>query len=373
MQNPLSSATHYIATLAVRFWQQEGTLQTYLDFLLSEIDPMFSRKRNVAEVIRIINETTDTKTFILRPSSRWQGFDAGQYINVETEINGVMIRRNYSISCAPTLFREQQLISITVKKMDGGRVSTHLHERLVVGDTLTIGHANGDFILNQSISNYSSVKPLFIAAGSGITPVISMINKIKEDMPEQSVSLIYYVNNPQALIFESQLQTLSKSMPNFSFYPHFTESEGYITSQQLRFDCPDIAERTLYLCGPPAFMKSASAHSLDLGLAPERIYQESFGVPVQANQQSGTSGQVRFLNSGKHIESNGEKTLLELAESAGLNPKYGCRSGICHECKCIKSAGQVLNKLTGELTPDDQAHIQACISIPVGDLSIESL
>lgn len=373
MQNPLSSATHYIAALAARFWQQEGTLQTYLDFLLSEIDPMLSLKQNVAEIVHVINETTDTKTFVLRPSSRWQGFDAGQYINVETEINGVLVRRNYSISCAPILFREQQLISITVKKLDGGRVSTHLHERLCVGELLTISQASGDFRLNPSTPNNRSVKPLFIAAGSGITPIISMINKIKEDTPEQPVSLIYYVNNPQALIFESQLQALSKSMPNFSFYPHFTESEGYITSQQLRFDCPDIAERTLYLCGPQEFMKSASEQSINLGLAPERVYQESFGIPVQTSLQAGTSGQVRFLRSGKHIESNGKKTLLELAESAGLKPKYGCRSGICHECKCSKGTGQVLNTLTGELTPDDQTHIQACISIPVGDLSIESL
>ncbi|MFD2231083.1 ferredoxin reductase [Alkalimarinus sediminis] len=373
MQNPLSNATQYITTLAIRFWQQEGTLQTYLDFLLSEIDPMLSRKRNVAEVIQIIDETADTKTFVLRPSSRWQGFVAGQYINVETEINGVMIRRNYSISCAPKLFREQQLISITVKKIEGGRASTHLHERLIVGDTLTIGLASGDFTLQQPISTQPPAKPLFIAAGSGITPIMSMIKQIKEETPEQSISLIYYVNNPQALIFESQLQTLSKSMPNFSFYPHFTESEGYITSQQLQLDCPDIAERTLYLCGPQGFMKSASAHCLDLGLAPERMHQESFGSYVPANFQPGTAGQIRFLNSGKYIESNGKKTVLELAESAGLNPKYGCRSGICHECKCTKSTGQVLNRLTGELIPDDQTHIQACISIPVGDLSIESL
>ena len=88
---------------------------------------MFSIKHNAAEVIQVINETADTKTFILRPSSRWLGFKAGQYINIQVEINGVTIRRNYSISSAPKTFKEKQLISISVKKIDGGRVSTHLH------------------------------------------------------------------------------------------------------------------------------------------------------------------------------------------------------------------------------------------------------
>ena len=373
MQNPLSSATQYLATLAVRFWQQEGTLQTYLDFLLSEIDPMFSIKHNAAEVIQVINETADTKTFILRPSSRWLGFKAGQYINIQVEINGVTIRRNYSISSAPKTFKEKQLISITVKKIDGGRVSTHLHERLAVGDVITIGSATGDFLLDHSMSLGPDSAPLFIAAGSGITPVISMINKLKDEDFEQPLTLIYYSNNPKSFIFEKQLQSLAASMPNFLLIPHFTESEGYITSQQLLLDAPDIAKQAIYLCGPHEFMKSVKAHCEELDVAPEKVLQESFGVQLKTSHTSKASGQISFLKSGKNVQSSGDKTLLELAESAGLNPKYGCRSGICHECKCSKTTGQVLNTLTGELTPEDQTHIQACISIPVGDISIDSL
>ncbi|UZE96784.1 ferredoxin reductase [Alkalimarinus alittae] len=373
MQNPLSSASHYMTALAARFWQQEGTLQTYFDFLLTEIDPMFSIKRNAAEVTKIVNETADTKTFILRPSSRWSGFKAGQYINVEVEINGVTLRRNYSLSNAPMIFKEQQLVSITVKKVDGGRVSTHLHERLKVGDILTIGNAAGDFTLNHSTTVSPTANPLFIAAGSGITPVLSMLNEIKEENHQQPITLIYYSNNVPSLIFEKQLHALASSMPNLSFFPHFTESEGYITAQQLLLDCPDISARAIYLCGPHEFMESVKTQSNDLGVAAKNILQESFGVPVLSNIKSSTKGQVSFLNSGKSIASNGDKTLLELAESAGLKPKYGCRSGICHECKCTKNTGRALNKLTGELIPSDQTHIQACISIPVGDLSIDNL
>ncbi|WP_250655241.1 ferredoxin reductase [Alkalimarinus coralli] len=373
MQNPLANATQYITALATRFWQQNGALQTYLDFLLSEVDPMLSLQRYMAEVTRIIDETDDTKTFVLRPSSRWQGFQAGQYINIATEINGVTLRRNYSISSSPDAFKQHQLISITVKKIPGGRVSTHLHNHLNIGDTLAISPASGSFTLVKRENKKQSDKPLFIAAGSGITPVMSMLLNVKETSPAQDAALIYYVNSPQSLIFEAQLKALTGSLPNVSFIPHFTESEGYITSQQLQHDCPDLAERTIYLCGPQPFMESVTSHAKELGVADGRIHLESFGASSPVTRQSGTKGQVSFLNSGKSIQSQGDKTLLELAESAGLNPKYGCRSGICHECKCSKSSGQVLNTLTGELTPDDQTQIQACISIPVGDISIDSL
>lgn len=373
MHAPLTNVSQYMAAFASKIWHQDGSLQTYLDFLLTEIDPMFSLKRNAAEVINIITETADTKTFILRPSSRWLGFNPGQYINIEVEINGVTIRRNYSISSAPKMFNEQQLISITVKKIDGGRVSTHLHERLAVGDIITIGDAGGDFTLDHSTTISPDAYPLFIAAGSGITPVMSMLNKLKDDGFSAPITLIYYSNNAQSVIFDQSLKALATSMPNVSINPHFSESEGYISEQQLLLDCPNIAKRAIYLCGPQAFMASVQSHCQQIGVPTNNILQESFGVPIHSNLKSSTKGQVNFLRSGKHIQSNGDKTLLELAEAAGLKPKYGCRSGICHECKCTKNTGRVLNKLTGELTPIDQTHVQTCISIPVGDVSIENL
>ena len=72
------------------------------------------------------------------------------------------------------------------------------------------------------------------------------------------------------------------------------------------------------------------------------------------------------------LTATGEKTLLELAEQAGLKPKFGCRIGVCHECKCTKASGRVMNTLSGELVSEEQTQIQACISIPVGDVEIEN-
>jgi ferredoxin len=120
-----------------------------------------------------------------------------------------------------------------------------------------------------------------------------------------------------------------------------------------------------------------------LGAKPSHIKRELFGLPrtdavevakdgSETVEQSATSGLVSFSVSGEVVESSGSKSLLELAEDAGLNPKYGCRAGICHECKCQKTSGRVMNMMTGKIIPDEQDQIQACISAPIGDLTVST-
>lgn len=370
----ISYAAHYLSLMTRNFWQQEGTLQHYLDFILCEIDPMLSRRRTPAEVIRVTNETADTKTFTLRPSGRWGGFKAGQYIRVETDINGIRIRRNYSISSSPQHFKHNRLIDITVKRVAEGLASNYLHDHVGPGEILHIGEACGEFVNESTAAN-----PLYIAAGSGITPIMSMIIQGLEEPTEHATTLIYSVRTAQDVIFAKQLTALANKDPRLTFITHFSATTGHITPQTLAEYCPDLLEREIYLCGPQPFMDTAKAALKDHGVAADAIKTESFGLAMSTahltndtNTNINTNGQVHFLASGKTIQATGDKTLLELAESAGLSPKFGCRSGVCHECKCSRADGKVLNKLTGELIPDEQQQIQACISIPVGELSVNN-
>ena len=366
-----------LQTFAKRFWQHNGQLQNYIDFILCEIDPLFSRQRIGAEVLEIINETEDTKTLMLRPAARWEGFKPGQYISVELEINGVRMRRNYSVSSAPKLFRENHIFSITVKEVEGGAVSTYLNNNAHTDDVVYVSEARGRFLMGdlQRINTASPLSGvLFIAAGSGITPIMSMIEQIKEHKPDTVFTLIYYTQNQAQQIFSKALNELKDVLPNFSFIPRFTKSEGRITKAQLKADCPDITTRNIYLCGPEDFMSATKEYAFDLGVAEEALTCESFGAsPLTKTYSTGQTGVVSFTQSGNSIQSTGQNTLLELAELAGLNPKYGCRNGLCFECKCNKSEGRVMNSLTGELVPQDQPQIQACISVPVGDVSISNL
>ena len=403
----LDQIRHLLPSPSSIFRQDLGGLQQNLDFILGEIDPGFRFRQHTAEVRDIIQETPTTRTFVLKPSIFWKGFVPGQYIPVQLEIDGIWVQRFYSISSSLQTFRHQGLISITVKRQNAGRLSPQLHQQWHRGSVVRIGTATGQFVLASDSASANSAtvstntsapspqralrlntaptsKLLMIAAGSGITPILSMLESLAEAYESEpggmpSVVMIYHVRNAQEIVAAARLEALTTTIPGFTLRIHQSDREGRVTPEQLQRDCPDLAERQLYLCGPEGFMDSVIAFAMSLGAARSALKLESFGSarsissPQQAtdnvNDQDPTS-RIRFARSGTEISSSGQHTLLELAELAGLQPKYGCRAGICRECTCSTSGGRVMNRLTGELMPEEQQQVQACISIPLGDLAV---
>ncbi len=381
------------------FWQRDGELQRNLDLILGAIDSSWRFRQLTAEVIDIIQETPNTRSFILRPGAFWQGFVAGQYIPVYLEIDGVLVRRFYSLSSSEQTFEHQGLIGITVREHEQGRLSPQLHRQLYKGSVVRIGQACGQFVLPDYSASLGSdqtlpQKLLMIAAGSGITPMLSMLQSLAGNLPPgfdnctdkiPSVTLIYYVRTEQDVIAMQRLATLKSTMPGLTVRIHLTSTEGRVSVSQLQNDCLDISSRCLYLCGPEGFMDTVVAHVQALGMERSAIRLESFGAGSVTKSAISTdalaamkegrqeaSGVVRFTRSGTEALSAGQNTLLELAELAGLKPKHGCRAGICHECTCSTSGGRVVNRLTGELVPEEQQQVQACISIPLGDLAVSN-
>lgn len=348
----------------------------YLDLILCDIDPLFSQQRIGAEIVNVIQETKDTTTLVLKPNKRWKGFQPGQYILIDLEIDGVRTRRNYSISSSPLLFNNQGTFSITVKAVPGGKASGYINQSCQTKDVIYISDAKGDFTLNKFKFKSEidlALTPLFIAAGSGITPIMSMIESLLESQYEQDIRLVYYVNTPEDVIFEKRLRQLASTIPTFHFISHYSDQEGFITKEVLEKDCGDLSHKQIFICGPQVFMDSVQAIAKDCGLEQDALQLEQFGSPTQSTFKSEKSGQVQFQQAGKSIPSNGDKSLLELAEQAGLQPKFGCRNGICCECKCERPEGALLNRQTGQAIPEDQSHIQTCLTIPVGDVLMHNL
>jgi ferredoxin-NADP reductase len=365
------------ATKKTPFFSKLNLFNNYLDLILCDIDPIFSQQRIGAEIVKIIQETKDTTTLVLKANIRWKGFLPGQYISIELDINGVRMQRNYSISSSPQLFKDKGIFSITVKSIAGGKVSAYINQHTQTKDVIYISDAKGDFTLSPfkfKSELDATLTPLFIAAGSGITPIMSMIENLLDSQYERDISLVYYVNTPEDVIFEDRLSRLAGSFPQFHFIPHFSDQEGFITKDVLENDCSgDLCNKQVFICGPQVFMDSVQSIAKNCGIEQDSIQLEQFGSATNTSFKSEKSGQVKFERSGKSIPSNGDKSLLELAELAGLAPKYGCRSGICCECKCQRPEGTLLHKQTGQLIPEDQSHIQTCISMPVGDVSLHHL
>lgn len=348
------------------FWQRSGYLQTHLDFLLREISPGLALKSQYARIVSITRETDDCKSYVLKLPKRWQGFTPGMYLPVAVLINGAWIKRTYSISSTPTQFQRNRTVTITVKKVAGGLVSNWLFDHARPGLWLQVGDAAGSFTLEQG----SRDKVLLLAAGSGITPMFAMLQAEAECQSKRHIKLMYYCHQREDAIFAAQLALLNTTHPDLELLTIPTSEQGRIDSRHLQRYCPDLGLRDVLICGPAGFMETAGELLTAAGVPEQRIFKESFGVRRDPALVKGQKSELSFVRSTVRIEGDGSKTVLELAEQAGLKPKHGCRGGLCHECTCTKLSGQVVDIRNGKSSRLDQEEIQICISVPQGPVEI---
>jgi ferredoxin-NADP reductase len=176
-----------------------------LEFWLGEVNARWSVRETRARVVTVVNETRDVKTFVLRPNAGWRGHRAGQYATVEVEIAGVRVRRCYSMSSAPA----DPLVSFTVKRAQGGKVSRWLHDRVRAGDVLRLGPASGDFVLPEP----APARLLLLSGGSGITPVMSILRDLAARGAVGDVVMLHYARSRADVIFGRELASLAASHP----------------------------------------------------------------------------------------------------------------------------------------------------------------
>lgn len=342
-------------------------LDRQAEFWMAELDPVRSLTEIRARVVEVVEETEDTKTFVLRPNAAWQGHRAGQYTSVEVEVNGVRVRRCYSISSAPG----EALVSITVKCVPGGRVSTWLHAHTRSGDILRLGAATGDFVLPAA----TPAKLLFLSGGSGITPVMSMLRDLAARDAIQDVVFVHHARTRADVIFGEELAELDARHAGLRLVLCLDDEpmapRGF---EEARFAklVPDFAERSTFLCGPGPLMDRAEELWESVGAA-NSLARESFAPALMpAPLVSSARGvQVRLARSDRDVVAKGKGTLLEQLERAGERPANACRIGICHTCKCRKQSGTVQNLVTGEVSSEPDQEIQLCISVPRSDLELD--
>lgn len=336
----------------------------YLDPLLGAIDPMLVRSIIPARVVAVHDEARDTKTFVLRPARHWRGFKPGQHLPVTVEVNGSRQTRTFSISSGPKSWKQDGCISLTIKRLPGGLVTNWMHDSMQAGDMLSVGEAFGDFLLP------ANPRPLlYIAGGSGITPVLSQLAALEQADYQAAVTLKYYVRSEADIIGASQLYSLSKRWKHFELQIHITDSGDLLCARHLP-DSTTLASAHCYLCGPRGLMDLASDLLVQANVAESQISTTFFSAPQATLDTDELGGVVAFSKSGKSASSNGEASLLEVAESAGLKPKHGCRMGVCHQCSCTKREGTVVNRLTGKASGPGEEIIQLCISVARGPVDV---
>lgn len=333
---------------------------------LELVNPLWNKHVLMARVEAVWDDTADTRTLTLRPGRDWRSHRAGQYVRLGVPIDGKRHTRTYSISSAPA--RSDGCITVTVKAVTGGRVSQHLARSVKVGAYLPLGEPQGEFVLPDSMP----VHPLFITAGSGITPVMSMLRSYVleyEVMPD--VAHMHYAPHALDVIFGQELSRLEASQPHYRLARHYTRDGGdvHFSAAQLEADCPDWREREVWACGPAALLDAVEAHWAGAGLS-RQLHVERFHAKLADAPSQATEGRVTFAASGVEAHSDGATPLLLVAEEAGLNPPHGCRMGICHGCNTTLVRGCVRDTRNGALIGEAGDTVQLCVCAAVGDVEL---
>lgn len=320
-----------------------------------------------AEIVVVRRQTADSVTLTLRPSEGWDGFRAGQFIRLTVEIAGALETRCYSLACGE---QTEERLEITAKAHPAGRVSRYLNEHARPGVVVGMSAADGDFALPRERPE----RLLLISSGSGITPVMSMLRTLCAEGHAGTVTFLHYARSAEDVIYRRELAAIAARHPNMRLELAYTREPaggrlaGHISREHLRRVVGDHRQAQTYACGAPGLLAWVRDAWAEDGIE-QLLHVESFLPPSFTVDGDGANGSVGFARSGQRIPSDGG-LLLEQAERAGLCPEFGCRMGICRICTARKTAGNVRNVLSGEVSGAGEEDIQICVSAPVGDVEL---
>ncbi|HXI02535.1 MAG TPA: hybrid-cluster NAD(P)-dependent oxidoreductase, partial [Candidatus Saccharimonadales bacterium] len=379
--------------------------------------PVWTGGEMVVRVADIVSETRDVKTYrMVGLTPTLFSYMPGQFITLNLEIDGKSVKRSYSLSSTPS---RPHTIEITVKRVEGGLVSNWLADNVKLGDTLKITGPAGKF----SCFEFPSQKMLFIAAGSGVTPVMSMSRWIADTAAD--VDVVYFICNRscQDIIFRKELDILATRNRSFrgmmTITSGLTGNESWMgftgrpTRQMLEMTCPDFMERHVFLCGPGPYMDAVKELLRDMDFPMANLHTESFGKagkpkrvatgtvpPPEAASpasmivdaavvQKALSGpapapveaaapvvgfEVVFASSGKVVLADAKDGILDIAEMNGVDIDYACRTGSCGTCKVHCKSGTVEMEDDSGLTPEEKKEgwILTCVGYPRSRVELDA-
>ena len=391
--------------------------------------------------VQVIHETDDVKTFRLAadPPVLFT-HNPGQFITLELDIQGERVRRPYSIASPPS---RPHLLEITIKRTPlidapespSGLVSNWLHDHMTVGKVAKlIGGPMGKF----TCSDKPAQKLMLISAGSGITPMLSIMRWLYDTADERDLVFFHSAPSPRDIILRQELEFMASRQPNFRLALTVTRPEpdqawigltGRLTPSLLMNLAPDFKQRDVYVCGPDGFMQAVKKLFLDLAFPMENYYEESFGASTGVKNRLSSAGQaaavplvnsspnglengvvarkasvpavnsfrnspgnimgeasglmtppakltssslqsaILFAQSNQEIHCQAEKSILDVAEQAGINMRSGCRQGICGTCKTRKLEGEVRYEAEPEILDQNEREagfILTCVAFADG-------
>ena len=319
-------------------------------------------------LVQTEQQTHDTKTLrfqILDERSLYA--KPGQFLTFQWTVEGKRVLRSYTISSSPI---HDEYIEITPKRMENGCVSVFLNGQAKPGLTVDASGPYGRFYFDETL--HRSI--VLIAAGSGITPMISMLRYVDDLKLTTQVRLLYCVRTATDIIFQTELAKLAASLPNFKYEvclsrpdPTWNGQSGRLSGEFVSRHLIDLDTPTFFLCGPEGFMNNARQILARLGVSQDRILQESFGESKGSAEphvwEARPVETVAFMRSEKFCKGSAGNTLLEVAEANGVQIPYGCRQGLCGTCATRVLSGTVRMDTEDGLTAEQKnaGYVLPCV------------
>ncbi|MBY6414889.1 ferredoxin reductase [Rhodococcus sp. BP-252] len=334
------------------------------DDYLSLINPLWTTRELRGQVVRIAPEGSDAVSVYIRPGFEWTGHIPGQYVRLGVLIDGRYHWRAYSLTSDPDPV--DGLVSVSPKLVPDGTVSPYLVGTIRTGDIVRLSEVEGEFTLPDPLPD----KMVFISAGSGITPIISMLRSLDHQDRISDVVVVHSVHSREQLMFADTLEELDARHDGLRLELRITSDEGRMKASELDQLVPDWREREAFCSGPGEHLEDLRSYWKEQG-DPDRFHHESFQPVIGGDAGDGEGGTVRFLNSDKEVECDGGTTILAAGENAGLDLTFGCRIGICHTCVGTLKSGRLRDLRNGEVSEPTGQAVRICVNTAEGDIAIE--
>ncbi|REE08069.1 ring-1,2-phenylacetyl-CoA epoxidase subunit PaaE [Winogradskyella pacifica] len=335
----------------------------------------------------IYKETEDTSVITFEVPSELHSafkFRQGQHLTLKADINGEDVRRSYSLCSSPS----DGQWKVAVKLIPGGKFSTYINDELKTGDQLEVMSPSGTF--GVEVSAEKAKNYLFFAAGSGVTPVLSMVKAHLQAEPNSTCKLFYVNKTAKSIIFKEELEQLRNTyFGRFEIYYFLTKERRDIELFNGRFDdekmqvltktfidIPDTSE--VFLCGPEKMVNYVSEYLINAGLPKELVHYELFVTGLSDEdikraerlaQQNVEGVEVTIVDGGKEFVFTMTKeydNILDAALGAGADLPFACKGGVCSTCKCQVIDGAVEMKINYALDEKEvsQNLVLSCQAVP---------
>ncbi|MDJ0395185.1 ferredoxin reductase [Rhodococcus sp. G-MC3] len=332
------------------------------DDYLHLANPLWSARELRGRVVEVKQETATAVTLVIQPGWGFNfDYQPGQYIGIGLHLGGRWHWRSYSLTSPPNW--DEKRISITVKAMPEGFLSSHLVGGVPQGTIVRLNAPKGNFALPTPPPD----KILFITAGSGITPIISMLRTLDRhgDMPD--TVHIHSAPTEDEVMFGDELTTIAAGHQQFQSHIQLTRSDGKFALASLDGLYPDWRTRETWACGPAALLEDLERVWKQEGIE-NKLHLERF--EIARADTSGKGGKVTFSKSDRSADIDGATSLLEAGENLGVQMPFGCRMGICQSCVVPLTSGHVIDLRSGKEHGEGE-RIQTCISAAAGDCTLE--